>query len=80
MSDVTGLSQLAEFLERHGIHAFAALLLVAVVVLHRQLRRVEREKFELALMLSPLAEKLTKLLEAGSRRRQRPPNDHGEGP
>jgi hypothetical protein len=64
--------KLAVFLRDYGVYATEALLIIAVVYLFRVLRRSETEKFELALSIAPLADRMTDMMErAASRARAR---------
>lgn len=71
--DLDIATRLAQFLQQYGGWALSALLILALVKRDHDYRRAEREKFELALKLAPLADKMLALVEraAKARRRQR---------
>lgn len=59
-------TKLAVFLRDYGVYATEALMIIAIVVLFRALRKSETEKFELALSIAPLAERLSEMFEAAA--------------
>lgn len=61
---------LAVFLQDYGIYAFCSITLIGYAMKDRQLRQSEQEKFELALSVAPLAERLGAMLEAAARARR----------
>jgi len=74
--DINVLKAFAEFLQNYGSYAFETLLVFALVYVHRQWQKSEREKFELALSIAPLAEAMTSLVQNAARakaKRSSPP-------
>lgn len=67
--DLNFAEKLAVFLRDYGVYATEALLIVAVVFLFRWGRREAKEKFELALSIAPLADRLGSMLENAARAR-----------
>lgn len=63
-------TQFAEFLKEYGPYAVASIALGAVVVLWRALRKSEQARYELALKIAPLADKLATMIANAARRRR----------
>lgn len=76
---------LAVFLRDFGGYAMASLFLIGYVWRDRQLRVSDREKFELAMSIAPLAEALVEVLEHTANKARirsynsRPPPSAGGG-
>jgi hypothetical protein len=70
-SEFNFLKQLADFLKEYGVHAFASISLFVNAYLFRELRSSDREKFNLALSIAPLAEAMTALVQSAAKARAR---------
>lgn len=80
--DLNFAKDLAGFLQTDGVYAFCSLALIGYAIKDRQLRKSEQEKFELALEIAPLADRLGTMLEnaakaaARGRRLREGPSSH----
>jgi len=72
---ISYLSQLKDFLADRPEYAFLACCIFVIVILWRALRKEQKEKFDLALRVLPLADKLQNMLQRAAERRavSRPP-------
>ena len=65
--DLNFAESLAVFLQNYGIYAFCSITLIGYALKDRALRKSEQEKFELALSIAPLADRLGDMLEKAAR-------------
>lgn len=72
--DLNVAKGLAEFLRDYGVYATEALLIAAVIVLFRSLRKSEADKLALAMQVLPLVDRLSGMLSrAAKKSRALPP-------
>lgn len=69
--DIDIATRLAVFLKEYGGWAVASLAILALVIRDRDYRKSEREKYELALQIAPLTEKLMVFFQRASQRRRK---------
>jgi len=76
--DVDIAAHLAKTFQDYGIYAVTSLAVFAIVFLFRALRKTEREKFDVAVKLAPLVERLTEMLERAAQARAARKKEKGE--
>lgn len=80
MDSINIATGLAEFLRDYGVYATEALLIIAVVVLFRALRKSETEKLALAMQVLPLVDRLSSMLTRAARKNHRLPGPPQQPP
>lgn len=77
MDSLGFLEKLKSFLADRPEYAFLACCIFVIIVLWRTLRREQREKYDLALRVLPLADKLQHMLQRAAEKRavSRPPSN-----